>query len=125
MLPTLSQWAQSRITALFNATTTEDFDSAFDAFLAHDVDSIVVNGEKLTKDQYRSNLQTARALEKSAEVKFLGTFQHFNDFDFIFDDVGMLQAGEVGLFLQAEVIEKMYIFGVAASVTVNASFNLK
>ena len=75
VLPTLSLWAQSHITALFKATTTQEFDDAFDAFLAHHVDSIVVNGEKLTKDQYKNRLQAARALEQSAEVKYLGTVE--------------------------------------------------
>lgn len=75
VLPTLSLWAQSHITALFKATTTEEFDDAFDAFLAKHTDSIVVNGEKLSRDAFKNRLQSARALERSAEVKYLGTVE--------------------------------------------------
>ena len=42
-IPTLSSWAENHITALFTAKTTKEFDDAFDAFMAHHVDSIVVN----------------------------------------------------------------------------------
>lgn len=75
VLPSLSSWAQSHITALFQATTPEDFDSAFDAFLAAHVESITVNGETLTKEQYKQRLQRAKAFEQGAEVTFLGTVE--------------------------------------------------
>ncbi|KAI0094220.1 hypothetical protein BDY19DRAFT_880926 [Irpex rosettiformis] len=115
VLLTLSLWAQGHITALFKATTTQEFDDAFDAFLAHRVDTIVVNGEKLTRDQYKSRLQAARSLEQSAEVKYLGTVEVQD----------ARRAGEVGTFLTAEIFEKVFIFGAPASETVTISFNLK
>jgi hypothetical protein len=81
VLPSLSSWAQSHITALFQATTSDEFNVAFDAFLAKDVEAIYVNGERLSKDQYKAHLQTARALERAAEVHYLGTVEAKSDKD--------------------------------------------
>ena len=74
-IPTLSSWAENHITTLFTAKTTKEFDDAFDAFMAHHVDSIVVNGQKLTRAQYKNSLVAIRAPEVSAEVKYLGVVE--------------------------------------------------
>lgn len=72
VIPTLTEWAKTRVTALFEAKTAQEFDDAFNAFLAHHVDSIVVNGKKLSKAEYKASLERLRAPELSAEVKYLG-----------------------------------------------------
>ncbi|KAI0094221.1 hypothetical protein BDY19DRAFT_1052113 [Irpex rosettiformis] len=114
----LSNWAQDHITALFTAKTTKEFDDAFDAFLAHFVDSIVVNGQKLTRDQYKASLVNIRAPEFSAEVKYLGVVEAK-------DEKQGEKAGEVGLFARVGITEKLIVLGQRATETVTISFNLK
>ena len=75
VLPTLSVWAQNCVTALFQATNTDDFDTAFAGFMANDVESIVVNGQQLTKDQLKQQLLSSKALETSAQVTYPGTLE--------------------------------------------------
>lgn len=72
VIPTLTEWAKTRVTALFEAKTAQEFDDAFNAFLAHHVDSIVVNGKKLSKAEYKASLERLRAPELSAKVEYLG-----------------------------------------------------
>jgi len=117
VLPSLSSWAQSHITALIQSTGSA-FDKAFDAFLAENVEVIVVNGEKLTKDQYKQHLQSAKALEEGAEIKYLGTVEAKSSTD-------GERAGEVGIFLQASIAEKLKVFGASETSTATISFNLK
>ncbi|KAI0338586.1 hypothetical protein BDW22DRAFT_1337653 [Trametopsis cervina] len=117
VLPSLSSWAQSHITALFQATTPEDFDSAFDAFLAAHVESITVNGETLTKEQYKQRLQRAKAFEQGAEVTFLGTVEAKSEKEG--------EKGTVGVFLKASVADKFKVLGASETHTVTISFNLK
>lgn len=71
VLPALDQWAEGKITALYQATTQDDFNTAFDDFIAKDV-HIYVNGAKMTRDQYKQLLEQQRILESSATVKFDG-----------------------------------------------------
>ncbi|KAI0683954.1 hypothetical protein BC835DRAFT_1422771 [Cytidiella melzeri] len=118
VLPKLSAWAQSHITALFEAKTTKDFDAAFDAFVAHKVEHIVVNGEQLSRAEYKAHLQSARAFEQSAQVKYLGTVE-------VASEKEGEKAGDVGLFLQASIAEKLLVFGAPETETVTISFNLK
>ena len=75
---TLSAWARQSITAVFQATSPDKFDTAFDSFISNDAKSIVVNGKNMSRDQWKHTLKEMRANEKSAEVKFLGTVETEN-----------------------------------------------
>ena len=70
-LPVLSDWAEQRITAIYNATTETDFDIAFNAFISSKC-HIIVNGKEMTREQYRQQLRREKSGESSAQVKFLG-----------------------------------------------------
>ena len=70
----LSDWAQVHVTSLFGAPTVTQFNEAFDALFAHHVDNIIVNGRKLSKEQYKAFLLKERApeSERSAAVNVVG-----------------------------------------------------
>ena len=72
VLPTLTAWAEQGLTALFNAKDQSTFDDAFDAFVAADTGSIVVNGQSLTRAQYKEQISKDKILERGADVQFLG-----------------------------------------------------
>ena len=72
VLPQLAQWAQQRLTAIFQATDESTFGDAFDAFVAAQPTSIVVNGQPLSRDAYKAQIWRDKFLEAGAQVKFLG-----------------------------------------------------
>ena len=73
VLPPLTSWAQSHLTAIFQATDESTFSDAFDAFIAAQPTSIVVNGKRLSRDAYKAQVWKDKFLEAGAEVRFLGT----------------------------------------------------
>lgn len=72
VLPSLTAWAEQRLTALFTTTDEQSFDAAFDAFVAADTTSIVVNGQKLSREQYKQQTWKDKFLEAGAQVQYLG-----------------------------------------------------
>lgn len=74
VLPPLKTWAEQHLTALIIAKTKEDFDQAFDNFIAKNV-KISFNGESLTRDNYKEKLQSERFDEVGAVVKVLNSIQ--------------------------------------------------
>lgn len=72
VLPALNSWAQGHLTALFKETDQTAFGQAFDAFMAANTDAIVVNGQSLTRAQFKDQLWQDKFLEAGAQVKFLG-----------------------------------------------------
>lgn len=73
VLPPTLTWAQERITAIYQSKSGDDFTSAFDAFVSQNVQSIVFNGQTLTRDQYKQQISGEKFLETSANVTFSGT----------------------------------------------------
>ena len=71
-LPPLDIWAKERLTALIQAKTQADFNAAFDSFIANDA-RIIFNGAKLSRDEYKKQLQGERVLEASATVDITDT----------------------------------------------------
>jgi hypothetical protein len=71
VLPPLNRWAENNISELYRAKTQEQFNSIFDGFVAPKAD-IVVNGSRISREQYKQMLESQRALERSASVKFSG-----------------------------------------------------
>jgi hypothetical protein len=70
VLPTLSVWAEGHLSAVLQATTQAEFDSAFDGYLSKHA-SITVNGKHVSRDQYKQQLTEDGAVNKqSGSVKF-------------------------------------------------------
>jgi len=65
VLPTLTAWTSSRLTAVLTAKTQADFNSAFDALFARDV-NVTFNGKRLSRQQYQAQLlsQSSAAVEE-------------------------------------------------------------
>lgn len=74
VLPTLDLWAQQHLTALIQAKTQKDVDTAFDNFIAQDV-KITFNGVSLTRDQYKKPLLDENHLKSNITVDIASTVQ--------------------------------------------------
>nr|GAT55375.1 predicted protein [Mycena chlorophos] len=112
-LPNLQNWAELRLNALLNATTEETFDEAFDGFLSKDV-KITFNGGELSRNEYKKQLQQQTVNEAGAQVQFGGV-------------VGVntaLEAGAVGLFYTATIVQNSLVLGTPSESQVNSSMNL-
>ena len=72
VLPQRAQWAQQHLTTIFQATDETSFGEAFDAFIAAQPTSIVVNGQPLSRDAYKAQIWRDKFLEAGAQVRFLG-----------------------------------------------------
>ncbi|EJF60234.1 hypothetical protein DICSQDRAFT_19491, partial [Dichomitus squalens LYAD-421 SS1] len=112
-------WVEQRIKAVYTAKTTEDFDSAFDAFVAKDV-TVKVNGKSMSRDEYKKMVQGEITGDAGAQVTFNGIVSPVVDADVC----AMLQTGAVGAMFNAVVFGKVIIFGEAESSTVNSSMNV-
>ncbi len=71
VLPNLPNWVQQRVNTLYGAKTTEEFDAAFDAFIAKDV-TIKVNGKSVSRDDYKTMVQGEITGDVGAQVTFNG-----------------------------------------------------
>ena len=71
VLPDLPNWVQQRINTLYGAKTTEEFDDAFDAFIAKEV-TIKVNGKLISRDEYKKMVQGEISTDVGAQVTFNG-----------------------------------------------------
>jgi hypothetical protein len=77
VLPTLTAFTSSRLTAILTAKTQADFTSAFDALFARNL-NVVYNGKQLSRDQYQAQLlsQSSAALEEQgASVSVQGQLE--------------------------------------------------
>jgi len=118
VLPPLTTWAEQHLTSLLQAGTQGDFDQVFDSFISQDVD-ITFNGSKLTRDQYKQQLSGEELLERSVTVNFEDIVQAPE-----LNTQATQDSGLVGIFYNAQFIEKILIFGAPASHTANSSFNI-
>jgi hypothetical protein len=71
VLPTLTNWAKSHISAIIEATTQADLNAALNAFLSDNA-SITVNGVNFSRDQYKNFLQGETFRETAATLAFSG-----------------------------------------------------
>ncbi|KAL4245432.1 hypothetical protein ABKN59_009464 [Abortiporus biennis] len=117
VLPTLTNWAKQHITAILQATNQQTFDNAFNAFLANNV-SITVNGDKMTRDQYKKMMQGEKFDEAGASVSYAGAVE------VPADPQSPVLAGTVGLFFNATVSEKILLLGAPQSSTINSCMNI-
>jgi len=120
VLPTLTAWAEGHLSSILEATTSTDFDDAFDAFLSKHV-SITVNGQHISRDQYKQQLlgeSTVGPNKQSTSIKFDGVVEVSTDKE------QPVEAGLVGLFYVATTDLKEKVFGASAQTQVTSSINV-
>jgi hypothetical protein len=74
VLPQLDQWVKNHITAIIQAQTQADLESAVDAFLAKNA-TLVVNGAQLSQADFVQQLSSENFAEEGATVTFGGSVQ--------------------------------------------------
>lgn len=77
VLPTLTAFTTSRLTAILTAKTQADFTAAFDALFARNL-SVVYNGKQLSREQYQAQLlgqSSAAVEEQGASVSVQGQLE--------------------------------------------------
>ncbi|KAG2338106.1 hypothetical protein BDR05DRAFT_851168, partial [Suillus weaverae] len=117
VLPTLTAFTSSRLTAILTAKTQADFTTAFDALFARNV-NVIYNGKQLSREQYQAQLlsQSSAALEEQgASVSVQGQLE-------VPGDKGQI-SGLVGLFYTSLVDSRFLVMGAPAESKVTSSFN--
>lgn len=74
VLPNLTNWTEEHFQALIQTTSSDEFDAAFDALFAKDV-NITVNGVPFTREQYKQQFQGGASANFSATVNFSGAVE--------------------------------------------------
>lgn len=118
VLPTLSAWAASHLSALLQSKTQADFDKAFEATFAQKLD-VVVNAKRLTRDEFKKSLleqSGAAPGEASASVQIEAQTE-------LSGNQGQL-SGLVGLFYSVIADSKYLVFGAPTENRTNSSINL-
>ncbi|KAI5986517.1 hypothetical protein EDD15DRAFT_2389863 [Pisolithus albus] len=119
VLPTLSAWAASHLSALLQSKTEADFDRAFEATFAQRLD-VVVNAKRLTRDEFKKSLleqSGAAPGEASASVQIEAQTE-------LAGNQGQL-SGLVGLFYSVIADSKYLVFGAPTENRTNSSINLQ
>ncbi|KAG1826520.1 hypothetical protein EV424DRAFT_1319691 [Suillus variegatus] len=117
VLPTLTAFTTSRLTAILTAKTQADFTAAFDALFARNL-SVVYNGKQLSREQYQAQLlgqSSAAVEEQGASVSVQGQLE-------VPGNEGQI-SGIVGLFYSSIVDSRFLVFGAPAESKVTSSFN--
>ena len=65
----LPDWVQQHHTTLYAAKTDDDFNRAFDAFVATNA-RITLNGKAISRDEYKKTIRGETQSETSATVTF-------------------------------------------------------
>ncbi|EPQ51124.1 hypothetical protein GLOTRDRAFT_49415 [Gloeophyllum trabeum ATCC 11539] len=115
--PSLTQWTEEHLSAIFEATNSQAFNQAFDAFIAPDA-VITVNGVKTSVAQYKQQLQGEAFLEASATVKYDGAVEVPDS------EKSPTEAGTVGVFYEATFYSELRVFGGAQASTASSSVNV-
>ncbi|KAG2051441.1 hypothetical protein BDR06DRAFT_588652 [Suillus hirtellus] len=117
VLPTLTAFTTSRLTAILTAKTQADFTAAFDALFARNL-NVVYNGKQLSREQYQAQLlgqSSAAVEEQGASVSVQGQLE-------VPGNDGQI-SGIVGLFYSSIVDSRFLVFGAPAESKVTSSFN--
>jgi len=111
---TLAEWVENNVSAIYTATSSSSFDSAFSSLLLNDA-HITVNGKHLTLAQYKQLLEGERQFEKSADVTFVDSVPVVTNPNAAINS----QVGNVGVFFKVAITETVD----NATRTVNSSLN--
>ncbi|KAF8958553.1 hypothetical protein BDZ97DRAFT_1439176 [Flammula alnicola] len=117
VLPTLTQWTKNHITAIIEAQTQADLESAVDAFLSKNA-TITVNGVQISQADFVKQLSVENFAEAGATVAFSASVEVPADPKNTFD------AGSVGVFYNAIISETFRIRDAPISSEVTASVNV-
>ncbi|KAL4072765.1 hypothetical protein V8B97DRAFT_348252 [Scleroderma yunnanense] len=118
VLPTLSAWGASHLTAILESKTESAFVAAFEATFAANLDAIV-NGKHLSRDQYKQLLleqSGAAPLEADASVQIEGQTE-------VLGNQGQL-SGFVGLFYTSLNDSKYLVLGAPVESRTSSSINM-
>ncbi|PCH42873.1 hypothetical protein WOLCODRAFT_17994 [Wolfiporia cocos MD-104 SS10] len=110
----LISWAEERLTSIYTANTKAAFDEAFDAFVDEKV-QVVLNGEQLTRDEYKRRLYNERQRNSSsaANVKFNNNVVAFST-----PSNAVIELGSVGLFYVATLSDGVLVGAVTSSMNI-------
>ena len=72
IIRTLSDWTEQRFTALYQAGTKEEFQTAFNGFVSKHAE-VTLNGKKISVGGFEEQLWDAQANKRSFDVTYLGT----------------------------------------------------
>lgn len=119
--PSLTQWTETHLKAIYNAVSEEVFDNAFDAFIAKHV-HIDVNGRYVSREQYKQILRFQKKFELDAapaQLSFKGVIEvPANRED-------PTAAGTIGVMYTAMVISSdLGVSEPQTSYTLNSSLNV-
>ncbi|OBZ74503.1 hypothetical protein A0H81_05157 [Grifola frondosa] len=117
VLPSLPNFVEQHITAIFNAKTAEDFDNAFEACFSKHV-SVTVNGKHISRDECKKQLQGEKTGETSAEVTFN------NIVAVPAGDDQPIGTGVVGVSYKVTVFGRFFVFGARQSSSFTSSLNV-
>jgi hypothetical protein len=139
VLLSLSNWTESHITAIYQATSQSDTSNALDNFLSKDA-VITVNGKAISRADLTKQLQAEKFLEAGAIVTFLGIVEVPTDQTAPVEVIGLhflqiwkkklmilmavIQAGSVGTFYTVTIQETIRVRDAPVSSKVTASLNV-
>lgn len=79
-IPPLTAFVQLGLTAIYEASSLDDFNSAFDSVFAQSLTDITFNGQTLSRDEYKSKIRSQQPLATPASsVTFGGTVTDSTD----------------------------------------------
>ncbi|KZP25192.1 hypothetical protein FIBSPDRAFT_395409 [Athelia psychrophila] len=123
VLPPLTTWAEGHLTAILTATTEANFDAAFDAFVVKEPTHINVNGQQVSREEYKQKMLAESAvggLKRSAQVVFGGAVSVSADKE----NPANNEAGLVGVFYTSTIFLKLLFDGAPEETKVNSSINI-
>ncbi|KAH8093133.1 hypothetical protein BXZ70DRAFT_1066866 [Cristinia sonorae] len=117
VLPTLKEWVEQHVRAIYVAEPGKEFDIAFNTFI-HEHATITVNGRKLSRQEYKKQLETQKADQKSAVVEFLSAVEVAGD------NHKPPLTGDVGTAFQVTIDERFPHTGIPRSRSIDSSLNV-
>ncbi|KIK65093.1 hypothetical protein GYMLUDRAFT_160159 [Collybiopsis luxurians FD-317 M1] len=119
VLPQLGPWAEGHLQSIIQATNQKDFDDAFDAFFAKEV-QVTFNGAKISRDDYKKQLRGEAFDEVGAVVTFNGiTTVPGKD-----ESLGGATSSVTGIFYTAIIAEGIVVRDVPVERKVTSSINI-
>ncbi|KAI0819818.1 hypothetical protein BC628DRAFT_1423461 [Trametes gibbosa] len=122
VLPSLPNWVQQRVSALYGAKSVDAFNSAFDLFVSEHA-TIRVNGNEMTRAEYKSLLQGQTSADTSAGISGTVTFGDVVSVP-ADGDASAIGTGSVGASFKAVVFGRVFVFAHRESSTISSSLNV-
>ncbi|KLO11633.1 hypothetical protein SCHPADRAFT_854963 [Schizopora paradoxa] len=114
-IPPLTAFVQLGLTAVYEASSLDDFNSAFDSVFAQSLKDITFNGQKLSRDEYKTKIRSQQPLATPASsVTFGGTVTDSTDNN----------TGNVGAFYNATFLVPLVIGAPPSKQVLQSSLNI-